>query len=183
MGVTDTETNVAVETVRSVLPEAAPKLAVTETVPVIDPFGQTLAAGSAAHGSDGRVARTPRDNRGEILGRAVGVGTGGSKLLGGPLRDGRIGGGNCDGIDVAAVISNVVCAVAAPNTTLMFVVPTATLVASPWLPAVLLIVANAVLLDVQVASVVTSCVELSEKVAMATNELHGPFGNAGERRG
>ena len=80
---------------------------------------------------------------------------------------------------VAAVISNVVCAVAAPNTTLMFVVPTATLVASPWLPAVLLIVANPVLLDVQVASVVTSCVELSEKVAMAANDCTVPLGMLG----
>ena len=58
---------------------------------------------------------------------------------------------------------------AAPSAALMVEVPIATALANPFVPAVLLIVAIPVLLELQVAVVVRFCVLLSENVPVAVN--------------
>ena len=62
----------------------------------------------------------------------------------------------------AAVTVRVVEPETLPSVAAMVVLPTATLVARPLLPAALDTVAAEVLVEVQVAVVVRSCVELSE---------------------
>src|SRR4051794_32874286 len=71
-------------------------------------------------------------------------------------------------VSVALVTSSdVVLLVTPPKTAEMLVVPAATPLARPRVPAALEMVAAAVLLDDQVAWLVTSNVEPSENVAMA----------------
>ena len=65
-------------------------------------------------------------------------------------------------MSVAAVTVSAVEPETLPNVAAMVVLPTATLVARPLLPAALDTVAAEVLVEVQVAVVVRSCVELSE---------------------
>jgi hypothetical protein len=61
----------------------------------------------------------------------------------------------------------------------MVVVPTLNVVASPWLPGVLLMVALLVVDDVQLTCVVRVCVVLSEKVPVASNCCVVPRGFVG----
>ena len=56
-----------------------------------------------------------------------------------------------------------------PEVAVMVVVPTAALVASPWLPLLLLTTATVVELELQVTVVVRFCVEPSVKVPVAVN--------------
>ena len=69
----------------------------------------------------------------------------------------------------ATVTVSTVLAETEPETAVIVVVPVATLVASPWLPEELLMVATAVLEEVQVAVVVRFCVLPLVKVPVAVN--------------
>lgn len=74
-------------------------------------------------------------------------------------------------IDTSCVLptDSTVELVTEPEVAAMVVVPTAALVAFPWLPALLLITATELALDVQVTVFVRFCIEPSVKVPVAVN--------------
>jgi hypothetical protein len=80
---------------------------------------------------------------------------------------------------VAAVTVSNELAETAPSVAEIVVVPAARVVARPFEPAVLLIVAAATVLDAQVTCVVRSCVVASVYVPIAVNGLVNPFGTDG----
>ena len=99
--------------------------------------------------------------RREVLRRVVAVGPDRRELLRRTARNARRGRGYLDGHQVASVTVNVVLPVTVSLVADTVVLPTPTVVASPFEPAALLTVATALSEDAQVTCAVRSCVELS----------------------